>query len=49
VLMQGQILLHQLVMSYPVSAKEQVLEYTRELIDDGILTLEHDYVRVKKK
>jgi hypothetical protein len=49
VLMMGQIRVPELVLRYHVSVKEQVLEYTRELIDDGILIVEHDYLMVKKK
>jgi hypothetical protein len=49
VLMMGQIRVPELVLRYHVSVKEQVLEYTRELMDDGILIVEHDYLMVKKK
>ena len=49
ILLQGQLTIPQVIMRYPQSAKEQVLEYTRELLDNGILALEHDYLMVRKK
>ncbi|MFI5196913.1 MAG: RecQ family zinc-binding domain-containing protein, partial [Chitinophagales bacterium] len=49
ILQQGHLPLQQLVAPYSAKMKEQALEFIRELIDEEVLTIEHDGVSVRKK